>query len=132
MSSRRPVSLEELQRRTQASRPAWERYHEDVKAQVGAGPVAEWEGEPVEAVVAGHELRIAFALRGAWAGREAAIPVLIRDPAGRQFQSSDAQIEGERVLYRFLLPYDSDPFTLSWIEVRYPKGERRMIPKLTD
>jgi hypothetical protein len=129
MSSRVPISTEELERRVKISRPTWERYQEDIKAQIGAGPAAEWVGEPKNSTVKSGELHILFEITGPWSTRPFAIPVLVRDPAGNVFQSIDAKPNGNLSDYVVSLPGKLDPSTLSWVEVRYPGNTKRLIPK---
>jgi len=125
-----PISPEELERRVTASRPTWESYQEDIKAQIGARPVAEWEGRPLRASLEGGALQIAFAVEGVWATRKFAVPVLVRDPSGNVFRSADATHIGAKTGYTFLLPNSLDPVTLGWVEVRYPGNVKRLVPEM--
>jgi len=124
----RRASLEpaDLAQRVASSRPTWENYHEDVKAQVGATPVAQWVGEPESAARVPRGVRVTFLVTGAWAQRDCAPPVLLRDPRGEVHRSVRAAIAGGRVAYSFEWP-GSEGALLPWIELRYPHGEKRLV-----
>lgn len=118
------VSEDELAKRVASCRPTWQNYHEDIKGQIGAGPVAEWEGslEAVEARVG--SVTATFRISGPWAGRDVAIPMLLQEPLNGAHQNNGAQREGDRVIYRFDLP--SADGALPWIELRFPHHTRRV------
>lgn len=120
-------SREELDRRVAAAQPEWGSYMEDVKAQVGAGPVAQWAGRPTSAFYAAGAVRVVFALEGPWAQRRAAMPVLLRTPYGGVFRDSQAQCHSGTVGYVFRLDNAGVPDSLPWAEIKYPGGERRLV-----
>ena len=119
-----PLSQGELVRRTQECQPTWQDYPEDIKAQIGARPIAEWGGEPVEVGCEGDSLSVVFRLEGPWATRDAVIPVLLKDPRGGVRRHGETRRDGPLVTYVFTLPdADTQP---SWLEVLYPTGQRRI------
>ena len=119
------ISDEELKRRTEASQPTWENYEEDIKAQIGAGPVAEWEGRPVGALVKRDAVQVNFYVTGPWAQRDAiAIPVLLREPTGAIHQKARFTATGGSVGYIFKL--DEENSIPAWIELKFPHGEKRI------
>ena len=125
LTGRGPISGEELARRVAECEPSWSNYDEDLKAQIGAAPVAEWKGEVAWARWEAGELRVAFLVRGAWAGRDIAIPVLLKLPNGETRRNADAAREDGKLVYRFTTSLDTPP---QWVVVRYPfYGERRIV-----
>jgi len=118
---------EELGRRVEASRPAWESYQEDLKSQIGAGPVAAWEGAPVAVRADRSVVRATFRVAGPWAQREAAIPILMRDPLGGVHRSLQADHDGDRVTYLFGLPASASGTPFPWLEFKYPRQEMRIV-----
>ena len=120
------VPAAELARRCAAATPGWAGYAEDIKAQVGARPVALWQGRPIRAEMVPEGLSVAFALSPPWSGYSCALPVLVRLPSGRTCRDHEAVVDPPGCSYRFdLLPGDmaSPP---PWIEIRYPHGEMRL------
>lgn len=107
------------------SRPAWENYQEDIKSQIGAGPVAEWVGRPVEVRCERNTMSATFQLEGPWARRDTAIPVLLRDPQGRIHTNMQAKRHDGQVTYLFGLPESAAPFP--WVELRFPHTGRRVV-----
>lgn len=68
---------------------------------------------------------MAFLVRGAWAGRDIAIPVLLKLPNGETRRNADAAREDGKLVYRFTTSLDTPP---QWVVVRYPfYGERRIV-----
>ncbi|HPK00105.1 MAG TPA: hypothetical protein PKW60_11510 [Candidatus Hydrogenedentes bacterium] len=125
LSAKGPMSSEELARRVMKCEPSWSNYDEDLKAQIGAAPVAEWKGEPAEARWEAGELRVSFAMLGVWAGRDAAIPVLVKLPNGETHRNEAAAWEDGRLVYQFTTSLQATP---QWVIVRYPfYGERRLV-----
>jgi hypothetical protein len=115
----------EFAARVEKSRPAWENYQEDIKGQVGAGPVAEWDGTPSRLWFDKDAVFLTFAMRGPWATRDAGIPVLLRDPSGREQRDLRADRTGSTVRYTFERPkLDAMP---AWLEIKYPHTERRLV-----
>lgn len=119
-----PVSDEELAARVEGAHPTWQSYQEDLKAQLGAGPVAEWQGELVAAVQEGETLRLTFQLTGPWSGRDCFAPVLVADPREILHPPVSAVREKDSVVYRFSLP-SAGP--LPWVEVKFPNGQMRLV-----
>lgn len=120
------VSEQELASRTRSSQPAWQNYEEDIKAQIGATPVAQWQGAPIEVRRDGDRLYVTFRLSGPWAQRDIAIPVLLRDPLGRTYQNVRAQRDGHVVTYVFPLFGEDPAVPLAWVKLRFPGTERRI------
>ena len=121
------VSLEELERRVGASAPQWADYQEDIKAQLGATPAAEWEGKLISARIDGANLYVEFEIIGPWASREIALPLLAHDPLGNTYRNVGSQFEGARVTYEFVLDEAAAKRMLPWIELKYPHRERRLV-----
>ena len=120
-----PPDDAELARRAAASRPTWNNYPEDVKAQIGATPVAEWAGRLAEVRAARGGVTVVFDLTGPWARRNAAVPVLLQEPFGGVHRDSEARREGTRVVYAFALePRDGVP---PWVELQFPHGRRHVV-----
>ena len=116
----------ELLRRCNESHPAWLSYQEDIKGQVGATPVARWRGRPVEVRQQSGELTVTFLLESPWADYDAAVPVLLRDPLGREHRQDRVEKDGALRRYTFEMPQDSAAMTLPWVEIHYPHTERRI------
>ncbi len=121
------VSPEELAARIAASHPSWQSYEEDIKGQIGAGPVAEWEGTLVAVQAEPGALCATFRVTGPWADRDAGIPILLRSASGKTFQSVSTRREDGRVQYRFDLGSDTDPMP-PWVELKYPFYGNRRVP----
>ena len=117
------ISPEELVRRCRDARPTWASYPEDLKAQIGAGPVATWQGALVRIDCDGTLIRAAFRLEEPWAQYDAALPILVRIPSGRVLLPADTERTTDALTYRFVLDADSAP---PWIELRYPHTSRRL------
>lgn len=117
------VSPEMIAERCRQSEPSWESYQEDIKGQIGAGPVAEWAGEPAAVTAREEEVTVDFALQAPWRDYDAALPVLLRD----SFGSTCPQVHTEHVdgvrRYHFSLMGEALKHTPSWFEIRYPHGE---------
>jgi hypothetical protein len=125
ITANRPITEEELARRVQQCAPSWSNYDEDLKAQLGATPVAEWEGELEGVGWEASALTVSFALTGDWAKRDIGIPVLVKLPVGETVRSGSFSRNGSMAIYRFPTPLDSPP---QWVVVRYPfYGERRVV-----
>ncbi|MGI6458554.1 MAG: hypothetical protein ACOX5J_00395 [Candidatus Hydrogenedentales bacterium] len=125
LTAKGPISSEELARRVINCEPSWSNYDEDLKAQIGAAPVAEWKGEPAEARWEAGELMVSFAVLGVWAGRDTAIPVLVKLPNGETHRNEAAAWEGGKLVYQFTTSLQAMP---QWVIVRYPfYGERRLV-----
>lgn len=116
---------QELARRCAVSTPQWDSYQEDVKGQVGARPVAEWNGKPIAAELTDGFIRVSFLVTGSWAARECAIPILIKDPGGEiRIGHGRGDREGN-VVYSLPLP-PSHATTLPWLEIQYPHHRDRL------
>lgn len=124
--ARRGLDPAELARRVEESRPTWQGYDEDIKAQLGAASVAEWRGRLVEVAWEPGRIRAAFELAGPWARRDIAIPILLHDAHGSVLRSSEAHVSDDgRVTYTFDYPGTAPP---AWLELRYPfYGARRIV-----
>ena len=121
------VSPEELAARVAESRPEWANYQEDLKAQVGVTPLAEWEGKPLSARHEGRDLHITFQVDGPWSERDVALPILLRDPFGNARRNLSAECQGRSVVYRFYFPDIARDAPLPWVEIQYPGRERRLV-----
>jgi len=122
-----PISDSDLAQRVRTSHPQWQTYQEDVKAQIGAGPVAQWAGEPLNARQNNAALTLTFRLIGPWVSRDPAIPVLIRDPLGHVHQNSAATHQNGLVIYEFKLEPAGSASPLPWIEAKFPNGSKRIV-----
>lgn len=121
------ITDEELERRVDASRPVWESYQEDLKSQIGAGPVAQWEGVPVKVLAQRRAVHVTFRLTAAWAQRDIAIPILMREPLGGVHRNLDARRAGECVTYLFECPQSASGTPFPWIELKYPRCQKRIV-----
>lgn len=121
LTSNAQPSPEELLARVERSHPTWQSYYEDIKDQIGAGPVAQWQGRLTEVRIAGGEVEVTFSLAGPWADRHVAIPVLLRDARGEMMRESGVRFEGNSVTYTF-----STDAAKPWIELQSPEGTRRV------
>jgi hypothetical protein len=117
------MRLDELARLAQRARVSWADYGEDIKAELGATPAAQWRGAPVEARLEKQAITVRFSLEPPWSGYEFGFPILLRDPEGRVV-SPTAYSDG---VYRFAHVGTATPLTVPWIEVRYPPNEERRI-----
>ncbi len=123
----RPASEAELAGRVRAARPNWSNYTEDLKAYLGATPVAQWTGEPVEASVDGNRVSVTFRLAPPWSGYAFGMPLLLRDPMGRIHANRDFQRQNGAGAYTFVLD-NLDPATpLPWVEIRFPSDRQKRL-----
>jgi len=113
-----------LAARCEASEPRWNSYQEDIKGQIGARPVAEWQGDLVAAELRDEVLTLDFALEEPWHSLPAAIPVLLRLPDGSVLLPQASREEGGLRRYSYRL--DENTAT-SWVEVQYPHQRDRLI-----
>lgn len=121
------VSDADLAQRVADSQPTWQNYQEDIKGQIGAAPVAEWEGAPESVQRDANIVQVTFRLRGPWTARVVALPVLMREPRGGVYRNADAICTGGCATYVFELPGETAQGALPWIEVKYPFNERRLV-----
>jgi len=121
------VPPDELARRTATSRPTWRNYQEDIKAQIGATPVAQWRGTLEAAQRDGATVRVTCRLAGPWAQRRSAVPILLREPRGGIHRNQRAECRDGRVTYVFQIGEDAARAALPWIELKYPHGEKRLV-----
>lgn len=117
----------ELERRAVASHPDWANYEEDLKADLGARAVAEWEGRPRRLRLVGSGIEVDFSIEGAWANRTFAIPILLRDNIGHMRRNTSVGIRDGLVTYGFEQIYGTDRPDPVWIELRYPDAEQRFV-----
>ncbi len=122
-----PLSESELLRRCASSAPRWAAYQEDIKAQIGADPAAQWRGQPAALLREGARIRVTFQLQGPWARREAALPVLLRDPLGAVYQAEHVEGAGTDRHYIYRLGEESAAGAAPWFELRYPHREQRLM-----
>ena len=71
-------------------------------------------------------MQVTFELAGPWASREAAIPVLLRDPLGVVHRSSGEVLASPRVTYEYM-DGQGALATVPWVELRYPHKEQRVM-----
>lgn len=116
----------DLGRRASLSNPDWSNYEEDIKAQLGAGAVAEWRGRPVAVQREGARVRVTFRLEGSWTNRDFVLPVLMRDPYGKERRQQGHEIGDATVDYIFRLDENDAEAPLPWIVVKYPHNEDRL------
>lgn len=128
LAYRSGLSEEEMARLTASAAPTWENYPEDIKAQIGAGPVAEWQGKPVKAVWDGKEtIEVTFEMTGPWATIDAAIPILLRDPLIGTHEPAATHRQGNYITYSFTLYDGTTAIPLPWVEVKHPAGQDRIM-----
>ena len=113
----------ELARLVQRARPVWANYGEDLKAQLGATPVARWSGKPVAAQIDGNRCSLSFEIDDPWRNYPFGIPVLVRDPLGKVHRSK-SYAGGT---YEFTLDGFAPGAVIPWIEFRFPPYEERRI-----
>ena len=116
----------DLRRRVALSNPDWANYQEDIKAQIGAAPVAQWQGKPVRVWRDGAVIQVTFKLEGPWAERDMVIPVLIRDPLGHERRHLSYSLQLPEVIYSFQLGEEASEALIPWIVVKYPHHEERL------
>ena len=121
------VTDAELARRVAAAHPAWQSYEEDIKAQLGAGPAAEWSGSLDAVRCDAESIRATFRVVGPWSRRTVAAPILMREPTGRVLQNRDASNDGGSVTYVFDRPSTLTSDVPAWLEFRFPHGEGRVV-----
>jgi len=129
VSCSRPVPPEEVRIRAEQSNPSWQNYPEDIKAQLGAGPAAQWQGEPIRAIRRNATVHVVFHVTGPWATYDAAMPVLLRDPYGNIYRNTTFHREEGETVYVFDLKEEAATGPLAWVEVKYPHHVRRLIPE---
>jgi len=117
------LSNDELAARVAAFTPEWETYQESLKAEIGARPVAEWEGEPVSAERRTGHVVITVELQGPWAQRDFGLPLILRGPTLRTYAPATVEQKDGVAVYRFDV---AEGEALPWVEVQYPLGRRRI------
>lgn len=118
------VSPAEVADRCRASQPEWRTYDEDVKAQIGATPVAAWSGVPLSVQASPGAYVLTFELSGVWLAYDADLPVLVRDPFGQVLRKATVTRSGPQVTYTYAV--DNAGAIAPWLEIRYPRQERRV------
>ena len=121
-----PITAEELRGRVESSRPTWTNYPEDIKAQIGARPSAEWNGEPHSVERNADTIRVRFTVRGPWATRSPGLPILMREPFGGVHHPTGSSPARDFVEYEFRVPDLEGHASLPWIEIQYPHATRRI------
>jgi hypothetical protein len=116
-------SLDELAVLVDRARPAWEDYGEDMKAALGAAPVARWSGRPVSAHIEGSRITVVFEVGLPWRDYRFGMPILIRDPLGH-VHSPVSYTQGT---YEFSLDGFAPGAVIAWLEIRFPPNEERRI-----
>ena len=117
--------LEGVAQRCLDSEPTWENYQEDVKAQIGATPVALWAGEPVAGRMEAGEFRLTMRVEPPWDDLHCAMPIMLRDPMGRVHLAREAQGSGSERVYSFALSGGASSAP-PWVEVHYPHRIARL------
>lgn len=117
--NQRELAPEELARRCAASHPAWNGYQEDIK-EIGAGPVAQWHGAPIQVSMAGGIARLGLALQTPWSEWDAALPLLVKTPEGLVFRNTSVERDGTVCTYVFVLSDDPASPLPPWLELQYP------------
>jgi hypothetical protein len=105
------------------ARPVWANYGEDLKAELGATPVAQWAGRPTSAQIENDRIQIEFELEAPWTGYPFGMPILMRDPLGRVHRPVGYAAHA----YEFQLEGFAPGAVIAWIEIRYPPNEERRI-----
>ena len=119
------LSEDDLAERCAQSVPRWDSYQEDIKGQVGARPVAQWLGKPVSASAKAGAVAIDFEVTGPWAARIAAVPIIVKDPAGAVLVAHGTGDSAGTVTYEITLPGAEQP-SVPWLEVQYPHHRERL------
>jgi hypothetical protein len=114
-----------LVRRCAACQPEWLSYDEDLKAAIGARAHAQWKGELFSVQVNARRILLTFRLEAPWAEYNAAVPLLVRTPAGRQYRTTKAETKNGLCVWRVERAPDAED-TPDWIEVRYPVNAKRV------
>jgi len=120
------LSPEELRRRVNDTTTDWANYQEDLKAHIGATPVARWEGRPTQSWTEGELLHISFQVSGYWSTTDVNLPVIIRDPLGKTRHHISSTRVDSAVTYTFQIS-DLDPGSISWVRLKFPHAERRIV-----
>ena len=115
----------ELLRRCGASQPAWNGYQEDIK-EIGAGPVAQWQGQLISLRISGKTVYLTVALEGPWSEWDAAIPLLLKTPEGQVFRSVRYQHQAEGCVYEFDALGTDSPTLPPWLDIQYPHTRKRL------
>jgi hypothetical protein len=113
----------ELTQLVARARPAWENYGEDMKAALGATPVARWSGRPVLARLDRSKVYVEFELSPPWNEYVFGMPVLLRDPLGRVHRPASY----EDNTYTYSLAGFAPGAVIAWVELRFPPNEERRI-----
>ncbi len=122
------IPEEELRQRADASELSWNNYQEEIKAQLGATPTAEWSGGPIRAERDGVDVRVTFQIDPPWSERLVAIPILARDPLGLVYRPGvEAQFGPEGVTYSFTLDNRWADSAVPSLEVQYPRHEVNIV-----
>lgn len=120
------LDAERLQQRCAESSPSWTSFEEDLKASVGATPVALWQGEPVAVEMEEEGIQVEFALEGAWATLNTQLPILLRLPSGEIFRNSAAKVDFSTPGAYFFAVGVVTNGNIPWVELRYPQHEQRI------
>lgn len=119
------LSEEELATRCETSEPHWDNYQEDIKGMIGARPVALWQGRPLSAHASAGKVHVRFEIIGDWAARAAAVPLLLKDPAGAILVGRGIGDGAGVATYTFELP-GLDKLAVPWVEIQYPHHRERL------
>ena len=76
---------------------------------------------------AGNTVRVRFRITGSWTSLRVAAPVLLREPHGETLRETVVEFDVDTATYEFELPEELASSTLPWVEVRYPRGEKRLV-----
>ena len=124
-----------LQARCAASTPTWDNYPEDIKAQIGAGPVAAWRGEVTQVVwglddaesaaTTAPVIQVFVTMEAPWSKLDAALPLLLREPQGSTLTPVASRLDGDVRMYRYALPAELADVMPPWVTLRTPRGIHR-------
>ena len=121
------VDEAQLAARVTSSHPRWASYQEDIKGQVGARPVAEWEGA-LESIDASSGLvEVTIRLKAPWAARDAAMPILLEEPVGGVHEATASRREGDRRVYTFAISGTAGSEPAPWVQLKLPRQEPRIV-----
>lgn len=119
-------SQAELVKRCRASQPAWNGYQEDIK-EIGARPVARWQGTPVSMSVTSSEVRLTMKLAPPWDNWDCALPILIKDPEARVLRNDRDERQGDLRVYLFNLQAMAGEPMPPWLEIQFPHTRQRLF-----